>query len=569
MSDPDAASQGAIHLAAIDIGTNSIRLVIARATPDGEYRVLDDEKEITRLGKGLAEHNRLDTDAMHRSVEAIARMKEIALGYNVAQLRAIATCAVREAQNGPEFVDLVAERAGLMLEVISAEHEARLAYRSAAHAFDLSAATAAIVDIGGGSTEVVIASQGVIEQIATLRLGAVRLTEQFAGVAEPEHEKAFRAMWRAIRRHLKEHLGRPASPPQFIVGTGGTFTTLAAISSLRGKGDAPIGALLPFAVKGYEMQRSEVRHQLDHLRKLSIRARARVPGLPPDRAEIIVAGIAIADRVMNHMGVNTLRVLDRGIRDGLILEMIDDHFPRLEARASQSSDRWAAVRRFASKCRYEGEHSNHVADLALQIFDQLGRQRPGLFTQDGADPLRARDLLKAAAILHDVGYFVNYAKHHKHSYHLIVHSDLAGFPQHDLELIANIARYHRRAAPKRKHAHFAALEEADRTLVRRLAAILRIAVGLDRTHTQAIERIYLVVTDTDAVFTLEARAEPEVDIWGAQQKSRLFAREYDLRPEFRWLSDEQSGGVLEGSDQTGDTKPLVVPAPITAPDDRA
>ncbi len=525
-------AQDSKRLGAIDVGTNSLRLVIASATPDGNYRVLDDEKEITRLGAGLGATGLLGEESMQRSATVIGRMREIAEGFHCQSIRAIATAAVREADNGQEFVDLVREVAGVELEVISAREEARLAYRSASHAFDISQRSVAIVDIGGGSTEIVVASNGVIEQVYTLPIGAVRLTERYHGVEHPENSRRFEELRAGLRRIVREHLGRPPVSPQEIIGTGGTFTTLAGISAHKTDRPDNQGEFLPFALRGYEMQRSEIRHILEHLRKLSVKARTRVPGLSADRAEIIVAGVAIIDAVMKRLGVNTARIHDRGIRDGLVLEMIDEAFPVLSARASQPVDRWQSVRAFAARCRYEEHHSHHVAELSTSIFDQLAAQVPELF--EGRVLLEQRDLLKAAAILHDVGYFVNYSKHHKHTYHLIVHSEINGFDHRDLELIANIARYHRRAEPKRGHKNFAKLTPTEREIVRKLAGILRIAVGLDRTHTQTVTGARLGIADGRAVFELDSQARPEVDIWGAQSKSRLFERAFDLAPEFRW-----------------------------------
>jgi len=531
------ASNGSSNhrIAAIDVGTNSLRLIIAEAHPDSTYRILDDEKAITRLGRGFASTGKLDPLAMEESVQAIARMKGIAEGYGVSMLRVIGTCAVREAINGPAFCDLVRERTQLELIPITAEEEARLAFMSASNAFDLRSLNAAVVDIGGGSTEIVLSSGGVVEQVYTIPLGAVRQTEQFAGCDSHESDESYIAMRRYVRKTLKDHIGVPPFVPQFIIGTGGTFTTLASISMHRGARTRE-DDMLPFATRGYEFQRSEVRHTLDRLRQIPMKARLRVPGLSPDRAEIIIAGLSIVEGVMRQLHVNTSRVHDRGIRDGLLLSMINELYPSSERLRPEPFDRLRTARHFATGCRYEEQHSNHVAELALQIFDQVTAQRPDLLGEAGGTA--SRELLHIAAVLHDVGYFINYAKHHKHSYHLIVHSDLAGYTHRELEIIANIARYHRRAEPKMKHANFAALPEADRELVRTLASILRVADGLDRTHTQSVRAVHLHLSGQDAQFFLEAPEEPAVDIWGAERKGRLFSRRFDCKPAFQWVGIE-------------------------------
>ncbi|MEC9372913.1 MAG: Ppx/GppA phosphatase family protein, partial [Planctomycetota bacterium] len=293
------------RLAVIDVGTNSIRLIVAEARFDGSYRVIDDEKVMTRLGAGMTESGDLAAEAMDRSAEAIARMKAIAEGYVVEQLRAVATCAVREAVNREAFVDLVKAMAGLDLEVISAEEEARYAYLSVANVFDLRSGQAAIADIGGGSTEIVQTAGGVVEQVHSLPLGAVRLTERFEINNDPSGER-FREMRKHITKLLRSEVAKPETPAPVLYGSGGTFTALARISMFRNKPSEAGNELLSFAVRGYELQRDEVKHLALWLRDMPPKVRESVPGLSPDRADIIVAGLAIVDCVMKRLGVNRL-----------------------------------------------------------------------------------------------------------------------------------------------------------------------------------------------------------------------------------------------------------------------
>ena len=530
---PSGAAMNVVkRLGAIDVGTNSLRLTVVEASPDASYRVLDDERFVTRLGRGMAETGRLHPEAVEASAQVIARMKTIAEGRGVSMLRVIGTCAVREASNGPEFCELIRQRTGLTLTPISAQEEARLAYLSASSAFDLRSSAAAVVDIGGGSTEVVLCQGGVIEEVYTLPLGAVRMTERFEGCAEHDDDSAYIAMRDEVRSVIKDLMGKPPFAAQFIVGTGGTFTCLAAISMHRGAA-ASSGGMLPFAVRGYEMQRSEIKHTLEWLRGMAIKQRARVPGMAPDRSEIIIAGTVIAESVMKRLGANSVKVHDRGIRDGLVLTMIAEVFPRAPEQTLEPLDRLRSARQFGARCRYEERHSNHVAELAVQIFDQLVAQRPESLGE--AQGSSCRELLLAASVLHDVGYFINYAKHHKHSYHLIVHSDLPGFAHREIEIIANVARYHRRSEPKARHPNFAKLPETDRRIVRTLSGILRIADGLDRTHTQTVKAVRLTIQGTQALFTIDSAEEPGVEIWGAERKSDLFAKQLGLEPRFQWV----------------------------------
>ncbi|MCI0630639.1 MAG: CHAD domain-containing protein [Phycisphaerales bacterium] len=528
------------RLAALDIGTNSIRLVIAEVRPDGSYRVLDDEKDTTRLGSGLVTTGRLSPAAMDQAIEAVKRMNAIAQGYGVKWLRAVGTCAVREAENSKEFVKRMKREAGVELEVISAEAEARLAHLSVSTAFDLNAIDAAVVDIGGGSTEIVLSSRGVIEHVYSLMLGAVGLTEEHKLATDDGDgipEKRFRQMRSQVRDALKRLIGKPPLAPQTVFGTGGTFTALASVALCRNRPvDDDPGAL---NVRGYDLTRPTLKHLLHWLRGMSSQERASVNGLSPERAEIIVAGAAIVDAVLGRLGSNAVRVHDRGIRDGLMLQMIKEHGPA-RSPGSPAPEAIDPVRSFARACNYEVAHSEHVTMLALEVFDQLAEAQGAAWMTP-----TARRLLEAASVLHDVGYYINYAKHHKHSYHLILHSELAGFTHREIAIIANVARYHRRSAPKRSHANFSTLAKKDQALVRRLAGILRIVDGLDRAHGQNVHRVDVAVRGAEVRFTAHAKFEPAVDIWGAQRKSKLLESTMDRKVRFNWVRvlSEQSNRV--------------------------
>jgi exopolyphosphatase / guanosine-5'-triphosphate,3'-diphosphate pyrophosphatase len=385
---------------------------------------------------------------------------------------------------------------------------------------------------------VVLSSQGLIEEIYPLPLGAVRLTEQFGG-PEQSSDQLYYAMRKAIRRVLEQEIPELPFVPQLMFGTGGTFTSLANIS-LHREYRAGAGDLSRSSVRGHQLNRSEVRHLVEWLRKIPVHDRSRVPGLSAERAEIIVAGLSIVERLMKHLGVNRLQIHDGGIRDGMLRTMGSALFPTNGHATPGTADPIRSVRHFAATCRYEERHCNHVAYLAKQIFDQLAGL-PRYATEDWAHPSN-RLLLESAALLHDVGYLINYAKHHKHSYHLIAHSDLAGFTPRQIELVANIARYHCGARPKRKHPEFAKLPKADRKLVRRLAAILRIAEGLERSHRENVRAVLLRLQDEIATFIVDAAEDPAVDIWGAEHKCRLFQKVFGLTPRFEWkLAPEKDG----------------------------
>ena len=512
---PEIASR----LAAIDVGSNSIRLVIAEPLREGNYRVLDEEKAASRIGKGLGTSGRLNPEAVTASLDALRRMKQIAAGYQVRELKVIATCAVREAADGAEFVRRVKQELDLDLEVISAEQEAHLAFTSVARNFPLAGKQVAVADIGGGSTEIILASGNVVEAICGTPLGAVRYTELF-GAAQPLSTEKFEGLLDAIDRELKRQTRGVLLEPHMLIGSGGTFTALAEMTmAIKGQTNVPI--------RGYEVYRADVRHLLDRLRKMNVETRRNLPGLSPDRADIIVAGVAIIDRLMRHFNLNRVMIHDRGVRDGLLLTMID----RMVGIADNTGvDRDAAIDRFAHACGVDLTHTKHVARLAGEILTQLA----GPFELNLAD----RPLIEVAARLQDVGYLINYEQHHKHSYYLILNSRLPGFQPHELELIANLARYHRGSGPKKKHANFAQLGARDQQRVRRLTSILRIAGGLDRTNTQQVRGVRIETNDQQVTFHLLAERDPDVDLWTAERRAGHFEKAFGAKIEFRWTPPE-------------------------------
>lgn len=524
----------ACRLGAIDIGTNSIRLMVAEPLRGGQYRILDEEKESTRLGEHLSQTGRLESHAIEKALGALRQMKQIAEGYQVTQLRTIATCAVREAENGEEFCRRAREELGLEIEVISAKQEALLAFFSVQRSFDLAGKHVAVCDIGGGSTEIVLAHGNLVEAIYTTQLGAVRLSELHGngpGMAGADFEQMVQSIDRQLRRHTKN----PVFVPHLLYGSGGTFTSLAAmVMASKGQSDQPL--------RGYQVTRAELRHLLERLRKMPLRERAAVPGLSPDRADIIVSGLAIIDRVMDRFEINMLQVHNRGVRDGLVLTMIEESLGKSTATPQ---DRQAAVERLAMACGGEIAHGRQVARLAGLIYSQLS-DAFGLVPED-------RELLEAAARLQDVGYLINYDQHHKHSYHLIRHSRLQGFSSHELDLIANVARYHRGAKPKRKHANFRPLPQEDQERVRRMAAILRLAGGLDRSNAQQVQAIVVRRRDGETDLQVIAPRYPEVDIWGARRRVELFEEVFDTRLKIEWQGPApQEAHNLNGHDGAGE-----------------
>ncbi len=496
------------RIAAIDIGTNSIRCIIAEASHDGKFKIVDDEKATVRLGERLAMTGKISEDASKRAIEAIRRFRKLVSGLNVEAVEAVATSAVRTATNGTELVLLLSEELGHEIRVISGEEEAELTAASALSNFDLYGKRSAMVDIGGGSVEIVMACGNHVEEFHSLDLGAVVMTDSFLK-SDPVAEDELLKLQNHIRKALKRAFGGKKVSVDSVIGSGGTLTALGYMAMQMRKDNY-------VSIHGYEVLRSEVVHLLAMLIRRDLKGRRTIPGLNQDRADIIIAGVVVIDELMRFLDANRMLVNERGIREGLLIRAIK----RLGfAAGSLTPPTWRdAVTDFARSCHIDEPHARHVAGLGLSIFDALalpfGLKKP------------ERKLLEAAAILHDSGYFISYGSHHKHSYHLIRHAELFGFTPRERELIAQVARYHRKSLPKRKHEDFQSLSEKDQVIVARLGGILRLADGLDRRRNGLIQGLSCLFGGTSVTIRLTAVEDVSVEIFGANAKKDLFEKAF-------------------------------------------
>jgi exopolyphosphatase/guanosine-5'-triphosphate,3'-diphosphate pyrophosphatase len=504
------------RFAAIDVGSNSIRCLIAERDEDGHLHVIDDLKDQPRLARGLAATGRLTREAIERAVESIGRMTQAAERRGVAKVALVATSAVRDAANGAELTERVKKEIGIPLEVIDGETEARLAWLSVREHFAVVRGRAIVADIGGGSLELVLAVGGLVEHVVSLPFGAVRLTEQYLGDGV-ESEQGVRKLRAAVRRRLRAAVPVRDWAGARLFGSGGTFTNAARIHFARGKGQMPAGGVHGSTVRLPDMQRI-----LEWLTTLSIEERRAVPGLNPERADIILAGIAVATEVLSHFDAPGITVSAFGLREGLLLHLAQPASDRKEP------SRATALRRFADRCRTDRRHVEQVLTLARGLFDHLGK-RLGCEAGDW-------ELLEGASLLHDVGQLVSYKGHHRHSYHLIRHAESLPMTPQERELVAIVSRYHRRSPPSKKHPEFAALGQMDRARVKRLAALLRVADGLDRGHVAAVERVRLRVGATKLLIEATPRlatTDLKLEIWGATRKADLLEKLLGVDVEIR------------------------------------
>ena len=501
------SSTGDIRIAAIDIGSNSIRQIIADVSPTGAIRVIDEMKASPRLGEGVIQTSRLSNTATRNALDALSRMATLSRQMGVHRVEAVATSAVRDAENGGDFLEVVREATGLRVRVLDGDEEALLSYRSALAHFDLGVGRAVVMDIGGGSLELVLSAGGLIDGLISLPYGVIRLTEQFLG-SSPSR-KDLTTLRRHVRKGLREQLSRRHWHGAQVIGSGGTLTNLAGM--LLAKQGLDRGR----HVHGTVVTRVELEHVLDVLQGMSPSERQTVPGLSPARADIIIAGLAVIAEVLARLEVRELVVSAYGIREGLLLEAAS--IAPVVADPGVARDR--SVMQLAERSHYEALHAHHVQRLALQIFDGVA-SRCGFNSDD-------RRVLADAALLHDIGYHINFDEHHKHSYHLIIHAELLGMTPADRVTVANVARYHRGTEPKITHRNYGGLDKVIRRRIQRLAAILRVADGFDRGHAGAVDSVRIEWTDD--VLRLTAIPAPDandlrLELWGASRKAGLLGR---------------------------------------------
>jgi exopolyphosphatase/guanosine-5'-triphosphate,3'-diphosphate pyrophosphatase len=496
-----------MRIAAIDLGSNSVHLLIVEVGPSGGFKVIDREKEMVRLGSGTLSRGRLSADAMRRGLEALRGYKKLAETHGVEKIIAVATSAIREARNGEDLLERIGHETGIWPKAVSGEEEARLIYLAALHSIHLEGKRALVIDIGGGSVELAL---GVGQQILgcfSEKIGVLRMSEEFVK-SDPLSQKDEAKLVERVRTVLEPHAAQvQAASFDCVVGTSGTILALGRMAlDLSG---TPPPESLHHATVGLEALRA-LRKKLT---ASDLRSRLKMSGMDEERADIIVPGAVILDTILARLGVEELILCEWALREGLLLNYIHGH-PRSLARAETYPDvRRRSVVDLAERCLYDEPHARHVASLAVSIFDQA-RPHHGLTDHE-------RAILEYAALLHDVGHHISYPGHHKHSYYLIKNGDLRGFSPLEIEVLANVARYHRRGLPRKKHQGFGNLPRESRRTVRVLAGILRVADALDRSHRQVVKGV--TVSDRGGVLKirLDVEGEVELELWGVQRRVDL------------------------------------------------
>jgi exopolyphosphatase / guanosine-5'-triphosphate,3'-diphosphate pyrophosphatase len=510
-------------IAVIDVGTNSVHMVLAEVLPDFSYKILDRFKDMARLGNGAFESQRLSDEAISRGLSVVGRLVTLAKNKGYERIIAVATSAVREAKNGGDFIDLVKEQTGLRVRVISGAEEARLIFLAVKNSVPMTEQPSLAIDVGGGSVEVMAGNREQLLDAKSLKLGAIRLADQFLKRTPPS-EGMLKALENLVTEQLKLTLDG-FKPKRFdnLIATSGMAANLAEVIHLR-RTSRPLPQLNLATVSLKEVKEIE-----QVLRHSTIKERLAIPGLDPKRGDTLFPATIVIRRLMELSGRDELILCDKAIREGVIYDFIERHRERIKAEADIPDLRRRNVLALARRCHVPETHSLHVAALALRLFDQTKRLHNLGDTE--------RDWLEFASILHDIGYLINERQHHKHTHYLITHSEVGGLSSEELMVIANIARYHRRAHPSRKHDAYDELTPKLQRTVRILSALLRIADGLDRTHFSVVTTVDVKIGATIKIIA-HVTGDAELEAWAAKGRADLFERIFRRRVQLTLKSQE-------------------------------
>ena len=496
-----------MKLAAIDIGTNSIHMIVVNATGGRSFEIMEREKEMVKLGAGVFATKRLSDRAFESGLETIRRYVQLADQLGVDEIITAATSAIREAHNGDDFLEAVVSQTGISPRIISGKEEARLIFLAVRNAIALPDDNTLVFDIGGGSTEAVVGNREQVLFGNSIQLGVQRLLDMFEDPSSIGTEA--RGVLEAHIQFLAQKSVAKARHLGFtqVIGTSGTIRTLGeAALAADGKSLQSVNAEV--------VALSEIEKLTQHLLELDQEERAEVDGISQKRADAIHLGGVLLIELLRMAEVEEITLCDASLREGLILDYLERHAQALNLPAQNLRHRKMA--QLAYKYEADWQQNSHVACLAVQLFDQL-KELHNFGTYE-------REMLEYAALVHDIGQYIRFKRQHKHSRYIVKHTDPRGFTDEEVLLIGHLTRYHRKAEPKKKHKKFKQLSKSDRYLVQVLSGILRIAVGLNKTKNQLVEQISCQVSDEEVVITISGADHLELELWAARRDRKVLAK---------------------------------------------
>ncbi len=495
------------RIAAIDLGTNSFHALIVEIFSDGSFYTVDKLKEMVLLAeKGLGD--RLSGQAMDRGIEALKKIKVLADNQQAETILAYATSAIREAENGGDFIQRAIDEVGVKINAIPGRIEAELIGLAVQHGIQMPDKPAVIMDIGGGSVEFILADQERFYHLTSKKLGVARMTANYI-----DHDPISSEEIDKLTNHFKSQLTDVAEAfamhrSSMLIGSSGTMENIGLMIAHRNNKTPNL------TINELEFTAKEFFEFYDDVIGMNEKERTKLKGLDEKRVKLLPAGLVLVHYILKNFGIKRVKISSQALREGIVLRYIKKEMSEGIRLHLDESPRRRSVLELVHKCDWHEEHSTHVAKLALKLFDELFDEL-NLENDD-------RELLEYASLMHDIGYHISHRKHHKHALYIINNADLKGFKEEEIDLMANVARYHRRSTPKSRHPHFKKLDKSVKKRVEKLSAILRIADGLDRSHFQNVRALDVIRNNGQIKLKLETESDPNLEIWGAMRKRSLF-----------------------------------------------
>ncbi len=498
----------------IDLGTNSVRAAVVRLNPNFSFTILSLQKQVVRLGENEYLSQELIPEAMDRAILVCKHFVGMGRSYGVEEFIAVCTSATRDASNQAEFLEKLKMETGLEFKIISGLEEARLIYLGVSNSIDLGGKKAVFIDVGGGSTEVIVGDQKHYLSLDSLKLGAIRLTTLFIPPEEtgPIFPERYSLMKKSVRQKIVRTVQRAKNlGAEMAVASSGSAINLAQIAAKNLDGEAGTLSL------------SRLKRTVALLSTKGLEDRRKVPGINPERADIIIGGAAILETLMEELNLQEVRISEAGLLDGLIV----DYLSRIEGFPSYQSMgvRERSVLQLARSFGTDEVHAENIKRISLELFDTAKEEGIHALGKD------ERELLGHAAYLHDIGDFISFADHQAHSYYIIRNAELLGFNQHEINVMANLAKFHRKKAPGKKSEE---LDEPSLMVLQQLSSFLKLAESLDRSHCSLIQHARFVYADKEkALLEVIATGDCQLEVWAAESHAKgfrkVFHRDLSLR----------------------------------------
>jgi exopolyphosphatase/guanosine-5'-triphosphate,3'-diphosphate pyrophosphatase len=511
MTQKTINSEPAKRIAAIDLGTNSFHAVLVDIYPDGSFRTVNKLKEMVILAeKGL--EDRLSREAMDRGLEALKRIKFLCDSHNVENILAYATSAIREAENGGDFIKEVGEQVGIRVRAISGKMEAEMIGFAIRYSIVLSEEMVLMADIGGGSVEFIIGNNKEFIYYNSLKLGVARMAAAFVD-SDPIGEKDIKK----LQKHFEKELAEVAKlakkhKVKTIIGSSGTMENIGEMIAGRNSLTAKM------SLNELQFSADDFKDLYEDFIKLNKKQRLKEKGLEEKRVEIINPGMVLVKFLVDKFKIENIKISEAALREGMILNYINNKKEELnlDLVANFKDPRRRSIYELLRRCNWPEAHSQHVSNFSLQLFDEF-KEELKLRESD-------RELLEYASLMHDIGYYISYRKHHKHALYLIRNSDLLGFKEDEINIMANVARYHRKSTPHKRHKRYKQLNKKSRKRVKKLSALLRVADGLDRSHYQNVQKLEINNKKESINLLITTHSDPELEIWGTLRKGNLLEK---------------------------------------------